>query len=52
MKTLNLLNYSFDQWVPGEGSSKTDIASAIDGSLVAQTGSGGLDFGGMLRHAR
>jgi oxepin-CoA hydrolase/3-oxo-5,6-dehydrosuberyl-CoA semialdehyde dehydrogenase len=52
MKTLNLLNYSVDQWVPGEGSSQADIASAIDGSLIARTGSGGLDFGGMLRHAR
>jgi oxepin-CoA hydrolase / 3-oxo-5,6-dehydrosuberyl-CoA semialdehyde dehydrogenase len=52
MKTLNLLNYSFDQWTPGEGTSLGDITSAIDGSLVARTGSGGLDFGGMLRHAR
>ena len=52
MKTLNLLNYSVDQWVPGEGSSQADIASAIDGSLIARTGSGGIDFGGMLRHAR
>ena len=52
MKTLNLLNYSFDQWVPGEGSSLSQISSAIDGSPVALTGSGGLDFGGMLRHAR
>ena len=52
MKTLNLLNYSFDQWVAGDGSSQADIASAIDGSLIAKTGSGGLDFGGMLRHAR
>jgi oxepin-CoA hydrolase/3-oxo-5,6-dehydrosuberyl-CoA semialdehyde dehydrogenase len=52
MKTLNLLNYSFDQWVPGEAASQADIASAIDGSHIARTGSGGLDFGGMLRHAR
>src|SRR3989337_977835 len=52
MKTLKLLNYAFDQWAPGEGSSLSEIASAIDGSVVAQTGSGGLDFGGMLRHAR
>jgi oxepin-CoA hydrolase/3-oxo-5,6-dehydrosuberyl-CoA semialdehyde dehydrogenase len=52
MKTLNLLNYSFDQWIAGDGSSQADIASAIDGSLIARTGSGGLDFGGMLRHAR
>jgi oxepin-CoA hydrolase/3-oxo-5,6-dehydrosuberyl-CoA semialdehyde dehydrogenase len=52
MKTLNLLNYSFDQWVTGEAASQADIASAIDGSIIARTGSGGLDFGGMLRHAR
>ncbi|MCL6740713.1 phenylacetic acid degradation bifunctional protein PaaZ [Sphingomonas sp. RB56-2] len=51
MKTLKLLNYAFDQWQPGEGN-LTEIASAIDGSPVALTGSGGLDFGGMLRHAR
>src|SRR5512139_1177392 len=51
MKTLSLLNYSFDQWAPGDAS-LSDIASAIDGRLVARTGSGGLDFGGMLRHAR
>ena len=29
-----------------------EIPSAIDGAPVATTGSGGLDFGGMLRHAR
>ena len=52
MKTPQLLNYALDQWVPGESSSLSDIASAIDGGLVARTGSGGLDFGGMLRHAR
>jgi oxepin-CoA hydrolase/3-oxo-5,6-dehydrosuberyl-CoA semialdehyde dehydrogenase len=52
MKTPQLLNYAFDKWIPGEGSSQTDLASAIDGAVVARTGSGGLDFGGMLRHAR
>ena len=52
MKTPQLLNFAFDQWVPGEVSSLSEIASAIDGSPVARTGSGGLDFGGMLRHAR
>ena len=52
MKTLKLLNYAFDQWAPGEASRLSDISSAIDGSLVARTGSDGLDFGGMLRHAR
>ncbi|MFL6722623.1 MAG: phenylacetic acid degradation bifunctional protein PaaZ [Sphingomicrobium sp.] len=51
MKTLKLLNYAFDGWAPGEGD-LAEISSAIDGSPVAVTGSGGLDFGGMLRHAR
>jgi oxepin-CoA hydrolase/3-oxo-5,6-dehydrosuberyl-CoA semialdehyde dehydrogenase len=51
MKTLKLLNYAFDQWAPGEGA-LAEINSAIDGSPIALTGSGGLDFGGMLRHAR
>ena len=35
----------------GEGQ-LADIASAIDGSLVARTGTGGLDFAAMLDHAR
>ena len=51
MKTSQLLNYARDSWIPGEGQ-LADIASAIDGSLVARTGSGGLDFAGMLDHAR
>jgi oxepin-CoA hydrolase / 3-oxo-5,6-dehydrosuberyl-CoA semialdehyde dehydrogenase len=50
MKTPQLLNYERDRWVAGDGA--TEIPSAIDGSPVAVTGSGGLDFGGMLRHAR
>ena len=50
MKTLKLLNYERDRWVAGD--SPIEVASAIDGSPVATTGSGGLDFGGMLRHAR
>ena len=52
MKTPQLLNYAADQWIAGESSSLAGIASAIDGSPVATTGSGGLDFGDMLRHAR
>src|SRR4029453_12297895 len=52
MKTPQLLNYARDQWVPGESSSLSEIASAIDGALVARTGSGGLDFAAMLDHAR
>src|SRR5437868_2410373 len=50
MKTLQLLNYERDRWVVGDGA--VEIPSAIDGAPVATTGSGGLDFGGMLRHAR
>ncbi|HVF36371.1 MAG TPA: phenylacetic acid degradation bifunctional protein PaaZ [Sphingomicrobium sp.] len=52
MKTPQLLNYALDQWVPGESSSLAEVASAIDGAPVARTGSGGLDFAAMLRHAR
>src|SRR5919106_5262586 len=51
MKTPQLLNYAFDRWTPGEGN-LAEIASAIDGAPVATTGSGGLDFAGMLKHAR
>ncbi|MFL6745161.1 MAG: phenylacetic acid degradation bifunctional protein PaaZ [Sphingomicrobium sp.] len=51
MKTLKLLNYERDRWIAGDGN-LSEIASAIDGAPVAMTGSGGLDFGGMLRHAR
>src|SRR3954466_7208087 len=50
MKTLQLLNYERDRWVAGDGA--VEIPSAIDGTPVAMTGSGGLDFGSMLRHAR
>src|SRR6478672_6483777 len=51
MKTLKLLNYERDRWIAGDGN-LAEIASAIDGAPVALTGSSGLDFGGMLRHAR
>ena len=51
MKTLKLLNYARDGWIAGEGALAA-IPSAIDGSPVAETGSGGLDFAAMLRHAR
>src|SRR5438128_11661219 len=51
MKTLKLLNYERDRWIAGDGN-LAEIPSAIDGALVAMTGSNGLDFGGMLRHAR
>ena len=51
MKTLKLLNYERDRWIAGEGN-LAEMPSAIDGSPVALGGSGGLDFAGMLRHAR
>ena len=51
MTTAQLLNYAFDRWTPGEGQ-LSELTSAIDGSPVATTGSGGLDFGAMLKHAR
>src|SRR3954463_2584238 len=51
MKTQQLLNYERDRWIAGDGN-LAEIPSAIDGSPVALTGSGGIDFGGMLRHAR
>ncbi|HJR82810.1 MAG TPA: phenylacetic acid degradation bifunctional protein PaaZ, partial [Sphingomicrobium sp.] len=51
MKTAQLLNYAFDRWTPGEGQ-LAELTSAIDGASVATTGSGGLDFAGMLKHAR
>ena len=51
MKTVQLLNYAQDRWIPGEGN-LAELPSAIDGSPVALTGSGGLDFAAMLEHAR
>jgi oxepin-CoA hydrolase / 3-oxo-5,6-dehydrosuberyl-CoA semialdehyde dehydrogenase len=50
MKTPQLLNYERDRWVAGDR--PVEIASAIDGAPVAMTGSGGIDFGAMLAHAR
>ncbi|MEO5611811.1 MAG: aldehyde dehydrogenase family protein, partial [Sphingomicrobium sp.] len=51
MKIVQLLNYTRDAWVPGDGA-LAELSSAIDGSPVATTGSGGIDFGAMLAHAR
>jgi len=51
MKTVDLLNYAQDQWVRCEGGA-ADVLSAVTGEVVATTGSRGLDFGEMLRHAR
>jgi oxepin-CoA hydrolase/3-oxo-5,6-dehydrosuberyl-CoA semialdehyde dehydrogenase len=51
MKTQILLNYERDRWIAGD-SGLSELPSAIDGSPVAIAGSGGLDFGAMLCHAR
>ncbi|WP_310468612.1 phenylacetic acid degradation bifunctional protein PaaZ [Sphingomonas sp.] len=51
MKTAQLLNYTRDTWIAGDGT-LAELTSAIDGAAVATTGSGGVDFGGMLAHAR
>ena len=51
MKTEQLLNYARDQWVAGDGR-LAQLVSAIDGTLITSTGSGGLDFKAMLDHAR
>ncbi|MDR6294465.1 oxepin-CoA hydrolase/3-oxo-5,6-dehydrosuberyl-CoA semialdehyde dehydrogenase [Inquilinus ginsengisoli] len=49
--TAILQNYAVDRWTaPSEG--LADIASAIDGRVVARLSSRGLDFGSMVRHAR
>ena len=51
MKTLKLLNYAADRWVAGDGG-LAEVMSAVTGEVVAETGSGGLDFASMLDHAR
>jgi len=51
MKTLKLLNYAADSWVSGDAS-LAPVHSAVTGEVIAETGSGGLDFKGMLDHAR
>ncbi len=48
---LTVQNYARDQWFQsGEG--MQDIHSAVSGAVVARTGTQGLDFAGMLAHAR
>jgi oxepin-CoA hydrolase/3-oxo-5,6-dehydrosuberyl-CoA semialdehyde dehydrogenase len=51
MKTLKLLNYASDRWVAGDGS-LASVHNAVTGEVIAETGSGGLDFKAMLDHAR
>jgi oxepin-CoA hydrolase/3-oxo-5,6-dehydrosuberyl-CoA semialdehyde dehydrogenase len=51
MKTLKLLNYAQDRWYGAE-QGLAPVESAVTGEVVAETGSGGLDFAAMLDHAR
>ncbi len=49
--TRILESHALDRWFsPTEG--LVDIASAIDGRVVAQASTRGLDFAAMVRHAR
>jgi oxepin-CoA hydrolase/3-oxo-5,6-dehydrosuberyl-CoA semialdehyde dehydrogenase len=52
MKTLKLLNYAADRWYEAPSGSLAEVESAVTGETVALTGSEGLDFAAMLRHAR
>ena len=51
MKIQKLLNYARDGWVAGD-SGLAEVRSAVTGEVIAETGSGGLDFRAMLGHAR
>ncbi|HEX8233615.1 MAG TPA: phenylacetic acid degradation bifunctional protein PaaZ [Caulobacteraceae bacterium] len=50
MKPLHLMNFAEDRWVEAAGG--LEARSAVTGQVVAFTGSRGLDFGAMARHAR
>ena len=49
--TNKLGNLVLDRWVEGDGDGTT-LASAVNGTPVARITSEGLDFAGMLQHAR
>jgi oxepin-CoA hydrolase/3-oxo-5,6-dehydrosuberyl-CoA semialdehyde dehydrogenase len=48
---MKLGNLAQGRWIEGDGDGKP-LASAVNGDLVAQITSDGLDFGGMLEYAR
>jgi oxepin-CoA hydrolase / 3-oxo-5,6-dehydrosuberyl-CoA semialdehyde dehydrogenase len=50
MKPLKLMNFAEGHWV--EASGGPEAYSAVTGEPVASTGSRGLDFGAMAKHAR
>lgn len=51
MTVRRLHNYACGRWIAGEGHG-AEIVSAVDGSAIARTGSEGLDFRNIVRHAR
>jgi oxepin-CoA hydrolase/3-oxo-5,6-dehydrosuberyl-CoA semialdehyde dehydrogenase len=51
MKPIKLFNYAEDRWFEAS-SGLAEVRSALDGAVVAQTGSKGLDFKAMAEHAR
>ena len=48
---MKLENYALGQWVAGTGA-MTDLVHAVTGEKIAETSSGGLDFGAMAEYAR
>jgi len=48
---MKLQNLVADHWVEGAGDGRA-LRSAVDGNVVAEITSDGIDFGGMLEHAR
>ncbi len=49
--TKMLKNYAADSWLAASGGLQS-VRSAVTGEVVAETGSQGVNFEGMLRHAR
>ncbi len=50
MSVIKLANYAEGHWYTAKN--LTPVASAVTGETVAEIGSDGLDFGGMLNYAR
>lgn len=51
MTIQTVQNYALGQWLTG-AAVLTPLASAVSGKVIAQTGSTGIDFAGMVDHAR
>jgi oxepin-CoA hydrolase/3-oxo-5,6-dehydrosuberyl-CoA semialdehyde dehydrogenase len=51
MSRIFLQSYAAGKWLPPAGKI-SELKSAVTGKVVAEIGSGGLDFGAMANHAR